>query len=389
MLEKEMVEKRVEIELFNPRHDKLGRFAPRRGGGFGSREKVAIGAAIAAGGLARGAVRYGPDAKARIKETSDRASSRVPDGYKNPDANIKMHTSTTRHIIAGRGIPQIGASLGFVTKAGSKDANISGTATKWAAKDAKKKKDRQKKIIAESVIAHELIHTRKRSRDRRYNPPIEEGLTELLLESKTGYPSGDAYRQYSDSMANIAMKVSGGDRQKALKWVDDAHRKSYDYNDISKQLARSGIDVSPRDLSYYAGGKPFFRKAGGYSALGDQRGASKALTGDFVKYGARGYSNFDATAYASIAVESLGWSALVMGGLGLAGEAVFADPENPEFVLPDIIQHLPFKNIPKVISEAKKLAAKDGHDPEGVETQFAYASDFVAMLSPKEKAKMK
>lgn len=414
---------KAKMLLFNPYHDRLGRFAVRVGGAAvkGSvdelnrklvEDKGFVAASVAVGiGLFGGEVRYGPRARKNVKESFDRAESRVPDEYKHPRAKVVGHKSTTGYVLAGAPITtnpanaiQLAMSLGYVIT-GQRRANISPACMRWASIDAKTKDQKDRKRMAETAVAHELIHTRKRSRGpwRQMlggGVHMEEGMTELLLEAKTGYPSGAAYRTYSDSMARIAMKVNPRNRAGAINWIDSMHKMRASPQEVAAVLSkRYRVNFSGADVVRYTKGQAsdldFY--------LGPRQGASASLTGSYVKYGDRKRPNYDFNMFraATGAVEAVGASLFLAGVGDIAWKGITAgvreavkptphldDPlsslsssdrqavENDPFIL--IAQHVPLDKVAEIINYMKAKAADNGLDPLDIEMAFLQAFEFVA-----------
>lgn len=142
----------------------------------------------------------------------------------------------------------------------------------------------------ERITKHETIHARKRSKGKDIGPltidksELEEGLTELIYHSKTGDKQVKAspYIRNMQAVAKAAKQGSGGDRKKALALVDEWHYKN-DTNDGLKGYSKAmggGIfnanflklslgTGTNEDINWLLGGGVALEEEIDYTAFGD------------------------------------------------------------------------------------------------------------------------
>lgn len=112
---------------------------------------------------------------------------------------------------------------------------------------------------AERIVRHEAYHGRVRANGltgvntmNKHTVDLEEGTTELL--TFRGFNGGDPtkswYYPQMKNVASVARKVSGGDINKAWKYVDNLHY----YNGSSQSIAAVAHHTGQKDVSKYLRG---------------------------------------------------------------------------------------------------------------------------------------
>jgi hypothetical protein len=299
------------IVLYNPFRDELGRFATAAQAGVTQAAKdvvtdkklwAAIG--IVASGEARArATKFSKEDNQKFQSIVDRELAKIPDGFTNPNVKVKAHNSIGTYAMAGGGAMSALAA-GYVKKIGHKQANISPMAKRWALEDGKTEESQLRKDFGETTIIHEALHTRPRNGsmnvfNAKLKMGIEEGLNDILTERFTGKQSTDAYASYRHGMAKIASKLNDGDHAAALKWIDEAHKKSIGPNDIARQLSeKTGKKVRWNHVVEYVNA-PSSSKVGDTklgSVVGRKSGAANKFNSDKVKTRTRKQLSLDTKA---------------------------------------------------------------------------------------------
>lgn len=230
------------IKLYNPYHDRLGRFA------------TASGAQAISGKNAAHAVQKELSkqidglGKTKIRTYRDQRSfHEVAWPHSQKFAPAAIYSSGTIHIN-----PRITRALS--RKPPKRGMVISEDDPRYA----------------RHVVAHELIHGRlRKGRTPRLMSPAkrralvvsEESLTEALARRHTAqkYKLGSSvvtwrhpYTRYAIAATALAMDMGGGNTRRAWKWLDEAHKRNSDTQWLKKQIGdKYGITVTDNDLTNY------------------------------------------------------------------------------------------------------------------------------------------
>jgi len=299
-------------KLANPYHDELGRFTNAKnavvaiGVSFGKnmiresaelmKSKMFRAALYSALGLQVAGNVQSVGSSAERKRSVQGVYKKIPGRLRHPRAVVRTHPGELSYVVSGRGSPTSILSFGFVTRLGNRNAHISPFISHLLGKKDKTNLERRR---AEHTVAHELVHTRRRTKRRGalsyvLGMSIEEGFTDTISSKYTRWGS-PGYKAYSDAVSTMALKV-GGSRTKAMKWIEDKHLAGSRWMDVSRDLSAAlGTNVSPFHVfAYVKNGRGKLAKLigspdGGYNKLtGIPREKGKINMGRFWAYAASG-----------------------------------------------------------------------------------------------------
>lgn len=236
-LDETLLEGEESIQLGNPNHDKLGRFASKQGqaarffGGLDSKRQVDL----------KQAQRL---TNKRVKEVSKRFDSGLVDGLETKLCNdwtcVKKETGIS------------GNALGVYYH---KKLVMTPHGLTYSSYDDKKFFNR--------VVDHETVHARKRSQGgsiivrTKGQMDLEEGCTEILSMGMNGYPYHKSpYLNQMRAVAKAARNGAGNDKDKAWKIVSQMHYHNDTDRGLSAFQAYTAGKGSNTDIEWLMGTMP-------------------------------------------------------------------------------------------------------------------------------------